>query len=801
MSFNDLPAQVSAVVIGGGAMGCSTLYHLAKAGVDAVLLERNKVGSGTTWHSAAQVRGLRSDYSMTDLIRYSVGLYTSLEAETGHATGWIGEGSLSIACNPDRLTHIMRQRSLARAFGLRAEALSPGEAKERWPLMRADDVMGAVWAPDDGRVGPSDLCAAFLKGARSRGAKLFEDTRVTGILTDSGRVIGVETDRGIVRSNAVAVCAGLWSRGVAALAGVDAPLWACEHFYLLTGPVEGLDGNLPTLSDHDSYLYIRDDSGGLLVGCFEPMGKALDPNKLGDDFSFQLLPEDWDHFEPMMRNALHRIPGLADAGARMLLNGPESFTPDGNFILGEAAETRGLYLGCGMNSVGVASSGGAGMALAEIMTRGRPPFDLHAVDARRFGPEWNDARALAARAPEVLGRHYEIHYPGRQWRTARRLKDSPLDTRWMVDSVYLVQQGGWERPAFFGCSSAEPVLTFGRPGWHDRVAAEVTAADRNVAIFDLSTFGKILVSGPDAEIFLNRICANDMKRSPGRAIYTGMLNDRGGYESDLVAFRLSDEAYRLHVGTTMLKRDLAWLRRHAGGVRVEISDQTENHAILGLMGPGAAEVAPGLDDILHFQHRAAEVAGLPVRAARLSYVGTAGWELTCRRSDVAALYDALRAAGAEPAGLFAQTAMRIEKRFLAYGHDLDTSITPFEAGLEFAIDWSSSFTGREALLCRRDEGSPARRLMSLVLENTLAVPLGDEPILLAGRVVGRATSAAFGYRIGRPVALGYVDSDAAELGCRLCLDLGGIIEPARAVLGPALDFRGAMSMDDGMLLR
>ncbi|MEM6986762.1 MAG: FAD-binding oxidoreductase, partial [Pseudomonadota bacterium] len=360
----DFPRHAPVVVIGGGIMGCSTLYHLAKLGVtDAILVERNELTSGTTWHSAAQVRALRHSQNLTRMIQYSVELYAQLEAETGQSVGWIQKGSLSLATTPDRLIHIKRQASLAQLFGVRAETISTAEALERWPLMRADDVLGAVWSPDDGRVSPSDVCAALVKAAKALGARVFEHTAVTGVRTEGGRIRAIETDRGTVRCDAVALCAGLWSRDIARMAGADAPMLACEHFYLLTKPVAGITGNMPTLSDHDSHLYIRDDSGGLLVGCFEPHAKPIDPARLDDEFAFQLLPEDWDHFEPMMVNALHRLPPLEHAEVKMLLNGPESFTPDGTFMLGETAETRGLFLGCGMNSVGMASGGGAGMQL------------------------------------------------------------------------------------------------------------------------------------------------------------------------------------------------------------------------------------------------------------------------------------------------------------------------------------------------------------------------------------------------------------------------------------------------------
>ena len=557
-----LPEHASVVVIGGGVMGCSTLYHLAEAGVsDAILLERNELTSGTTWHSAAQVRALRSTRNMTDLIKYSVDLYARLERETGQATGWIQKGSLSIATNPDRLIHVRRQASLARLFGVEATSISAGEARERWPLMNADDVLGAVWSPDDGRVSPSDLCAALAKGARNRGARIFEHTGVTGILTRGGSIAGVETRRGTIRCDAIALCTGLWSRQAAAMAGVEVPVWPCEHFYLLTNPVDGIEGNTPTLSDHDSHLYIRDDSGGLLVGCFEPLGKPIDPERIGENFAFQLLEEDWDHFEPMMMNALHRLPVLESAEVRMLLNGPESFTPDGAFLLGEAAETRNLFLGCGMNSVGVATGGGAGMALAHCIVHGHTPGDLHEVDPKRYPSVLNSVAALTARVPEVLGKHYEITYPGRQWASARQLKTLPLQDRWEDAGSWCGQVYGYERPQYFDGNS-EPRLTFGKPPWFEQVGKEVEQANQAAAMFDASTFGKIDVEGPDACSFLNRVCANEMDRPEGRAIYTAMLNERGGIESDLTAVRLSDTHYRLFTGTTSLKRDWAWLHKH-----------------------------------------------------------------------------------------------------------------------------------------------------------------------------------------------------------------------------------------------
>ena len=797
MSEIALPSHASVVVIGGGLMGCSTLYHLAEAGVtDAILLERNRLTSGTTWHSAAQVRALRSTRNLTDLIRYSISLYARLEEETGQATGWINKGSLSIATSEERLIHIRRQEALAHLFGVRARSISVGEAKERWPMMNADDVIGAGWSPDDGRVSPSDLCAALVKGARAREARIFESTRVTAILTRSDRITGVETNRGTVRCDAVALCAGLWSRAVAAMAGADVPVWPCEHFYLLTEPVDGIEGNVPSLSDHDGHLYIRDDSGGLLIGCFEPHARPIDPDRLGEDFAFQLLPEDWDHFEPMMRNALHRLPALETTGVKMLLNGPESFTPDGSFLLGETAETRGLFLGCGMNSVGVATGGGAGMALAHCIMHGHPKMDLHEADPKRFPSNFNSAAALAERAPEVLGKHYEITYPVRQWATCRGLRPLPLDERWRAEKAHFGQVYGFERPLYFG-RSEEPALTFGKPAWFDQVDREVKQAHEGAAVFDQSTFGKIRVTGRDAEAFLDRVCTNDMSRAPGRAVYTLMLNERGGIEGDLVALRLAVEDYRLYVGTAAIGRDLAWLKRHVrAGEAVTFADETEAHAVFALTGPESpvvAEVAGagGLNGLGYFAHREVRIAGVAVRGVRLSYVGEAGWEITCPSDRADTVYEALHDAGARPCGVLAQTSMRIEKKFLAYGHDLDTDVTPLQAGLEFTIRWDKDFLGRDAL-SRLGDRSPRQRIATILLDDAQAVPLGSEPVRLGERIVGRTTSAAFGYRVGRPVALAMIDAEriAAAPERRVDIDIAGSRASGVVSFQAAYDPRG-----------
>ena len=566
-----------------------------------------------------------------------------------------------------------------------------------------------------------------------------------------------------------------------------------EHFYLLTKPVPGAERPLPTLSDHDSYFYIRDESQGLLVGCFEPWAKPIDPARLGEDFAFQLLPEDWDHFEPLMQSALHRLPVLQTAEVRMMLNGPESFTPDGLFLLGEAAESRGLFLGCGMNSIGVATGGGAGMALAHCIVHGHTPIDLTEADPKRFPDCVNSVEALTARVPEVLGRHYEIGYPGRQWSTARNLRQSPFGARWKNAKAQFGQVYGWERPLYFG-SDGDPALTFGKPPWFDQVGREVAQAHHHAALFDQSTFGKIRVEGADAERFLNRVCER---------------HDAGTWSGDL--HRDAERPW----GFRERSHCAAPVRRGVSTLRRNRCDQTRPRLASEPSGSeGAGEAVrrdgrlcrAGANGTSSEQHRARCWRRLDrcarlfsscrgrdrrrsVRAVRLSYVGEAGWEMTCRAEDALRLYDALYEAGARPSGLYAQTSMRIEKRYLAMGHDLDADVTPLEAGVDFAINWSKPFIGRDALARRRDAGVAASRRS---LSTTSAVPLGNEPIYLGDRIIGKTTSAAFGYRVGHPVALAYLETtDIGEIeGLRVEVDIARERFAGTASLKAAFDPSG-----------
>ena len=806
----DLPGNANIVIIGGGVIGCSIAYHLGQLGApDVLLVERKKLTSGTTWHSAAQVRQLRSTRTMTEIIRYSTELYARLEAETGQATGWTPSGSLSIATNPDRLTHIRRQAGLARCYGVDVHEVGPDEIKSLWPLINMSDIVGGIYCPTDGRANPSDLCAALVKGARANGVKIIEDCAVSGFDVSDGSVKSVATPMGRIKCRTAVLAAGLWSRDIGAMAGINVPVYACEHFYLLTKPMDGIAGHLPTLGDHDGHLYLRDEVGGLLAGCFEPKGKPVSVENLPKDFKFDLLDEDWDHFEPMMLNAMHRIPALEVAEARMLLNGPESFTPDGHPIVGQASGVDGFYLACGLNSAGVACGGGIGRAIAEWIVAGEAPMDLLDVDPSRFHAVENHLPGLDARVGEVLGLHYAIAYPGREHETARNLCCSLLHDRFSSRGARFGQRYGAERPLYLDPRShSNTALTFDRPAWFDQVQRECDAARSAVAIFDQSLFGKFLIEGKDAEAVLQRACANDMSRAPGRIIYTSMLNTRGGIESDLTAMRVTESSYLFYTGALSASRDSAQIRRHIKPhEHVTITNVTDDYAVLGVMGPNARQLLAKVTDadlsndaFPYFTHSQIEIAGRSVRAARLSYIGELGWELSPSTEDTPYVIDALLDAGAgfgvRLAGAYAMNAMRIEKSYLSLGHDIGPDTTPLEAGLGFAVKLKSDldFTGRAALEATEKEGLP-RRLVTLILEDPDIYPFGDEPIMAGSELIGQTSSAAFGHTIGKPVALGLIRlepgqsaSDLEALSCTI--DVGGRPSPARASLSCPFDPKG-----------
>ncbi|MEX0349470.1 MAG: FAD-dependent oxidoreductase [Paracoccaceae bacterium] len=760
-----LPAQARTVIIGGGVIGCSIAYHLAREGrKDIVLLERSKLTSGTTWHAAGLVRRLRPSATLTKLINYSIELYGALEVETGQATGWIQTGSLTLATNSDRLTNIKRQVSLGRAFGLEAEVVDAARAKDLWPLIEVDDVIGAVWSPADGRVNPSDVALALSKGARARGVRIFEDTSVTGLQKKGGRISGVVIGDHVIEAEEVVIACGLWSRDVAAMAGAHMPLYACEHFYILTKPLAevqalGKGAHLPTLNDQDAYLYARDDVEGLLVGSFEPNAKGISTEDLPANFSFDLLDEDWDHFMPMMENALRRIPALEKAEVRMLLNGPESFTLDSQFMLGESPEVPGLFLIGGMNSTGIALAGGAGKAMAEWIVAGEPTMELNEADIRRFSPEMNVLGALEARIPEVLGRHYDNPYPGRSMDSARGQRRSPIHAGLVATGARFEGRGGWERAVHFGGVAAHLPLTFDVPKWRAQVGREVEACRNGAAILDQSAFGKIMVQGPDVCAFLNRLCAAQMDIKPGRIAYTQILNARGGVESDLTVQRHAPETYMMIVGAGEVVRDMKRMRDSKGEFRVEFTDVTSGYAIIGLAGAKAREVlqatsnAPLLN-LQRFGFAPVEIGLARGWAGRLSFTGEEGYELYIPADMAMAAHEALVVAGAAPAGLFASGSLRIESGFRAFGHELTPGVTPQEAGLGAFCAFGTGFVGEEALA---GAAAPKRRIVSLLFDDPDAIPIQDEPVYYQGKLVGQITSAAWSYRFGRSVALAMID--------------------------------------------
>lgn len=761
-----LPSSARTVIIGGGVIGCSIAYHLAREGrKDIVVLERSKLTSGTTWHAAGLVRRLRPSATLTKLINYSIDLYGELEVETGQATGWTQTGSLTLATNENRLTNIKRQVSLGRAFGLEAEVVDAAHAQELWPLIEVDDVIGAVWSPADGRVNPSDVALALSKGAKARGVKFFEDTRATGLQKKDGRISGVEIGEYVIEAEEVVIASGLWSREVAEMAGAHMPLYACEHFYILTKPLAevqalGKGVHLPTLNDQDAYLYARDDVEGLLVGSFEPHAKGISTRDLPADFSFDLLDEDWDHFMPMMENALRRIPALETAEVRMLLNGPESFTLDSQFMLGESPEVPGLFLVGGMNSTGIALAGGAGKAMAEWIIAGEPTMELNEADIRRFSPEMNVLGALEARIPEVLGRHYDNPYPGRSMDTARGQRRSPIHQGLMAAGARFEARGGWERAVHFGGDATHLPLTFAAPKWRGQVKREVDACRNGAAILDQSAFGKIMIQGPDACAFLNRLCAAQMDIAEGRIAYTQILNARGGVESDLTVQRHGSATYLMIVGAGEVVRVMKRMHDTKSDFRVEFTDVTSGYAVIGLAGAKAHDVLQAtsnasVPDLKRFGFAPVEIGLARGWAGRLSFTGEEGYELYVPADMAMAAHEALVAAGASHAGLFASGSLRIESGFRAFGHELTPGTTPQEVGLGAFCAFGTGFVGEEALV---KAGQPKRRIVSLMLDDPNAIPIHDEPIYYDGRVVGQITSAAWSYRFGRSAALAMINA-------------------------------------------
>ena len=798
-------------VVGGGIVGASVAYHLTRLGWrDVVLLEQGSLSCGTTWHAAGLVGQLRSSSNLTRLIRYSVDLYGRLEAETGQSTGWKRCGSISVARTAERMVQLKRNASVANAYGIEAHVISREEAAARYPLMRIDDLVGAVWIPGDGKANPADVTQALARGARAGGARLLEGVKVTGVKVVDGAVAGVETSAGPIATEILVNCAGMWARELGRMSGVTIPLHACEHMYIVTQPIAAVASDLPVLRDPDGHIYVKEEVHGLLMGGFDPWAKPWGTEGIPEGFSFSTLKEDWEKFEVLMTNAIKRLPALETAEVRTFLNGPESFTPDNYFILGEAPEVRRYYVGAGFCSGGIAAAGGAGRALAEWIVEDRPPMDLWQADIRRFAPFHADRRFLRERVSEIVGVHYNIAFPNRELTSGRGLRRSPLHERLRARGASFGAKMGWERANWFAPAGVDPtpVYSFGRQNWFDYSAAEHRAAREAVAVFDQTSFSKLRIDGTDAEATLQRLCANDVAVPPGRIVYTAMLNEQGGFESDLTVTRLTGDAYLVVTGSAQTTRDLDWIRRHLpAGTRVAVTDVTDTLAVLGLMGPRSRELlarVSGADlgnaAFPFGASREIAVGRATVRASRITYVGELGWELYVPGADAPGVYDALwdagRDLGLRDAGYYAMETLRLEKAYRAWGRDVTIDDTPWEAGLGAAVrlDKPVPFIGREALRRRRDEPL-TKRLLTFVLEDDAALPWGDEPILRDGRVVGAVTSAGFGHTLGRAVAMGYV-RDAEVVDQRyidrgvFALDIAGERIPARAGLAAPYDPRG-----------
>ncbi|MDW6020526.1 FAD-dependent oxidoreductase [Mesorhizobium sp. BAC0120] len=806
--MTTLPTKARAVIIGGGVSGCSVAYHLAKLGwTDIVLLERKQLTCGTTWHAAGLVGQLRGSKNMTRLAKYSADLYVNLEAETGVATGMRQVGSITVALTEERKHEIYRQASLARAFDVDVREISPAEVKEMYPHLEVSDVVGAVHLPLDGQCDPANIAMALAKGARQRGAQIFEGVKVSDVHTRDGRVTGVswvkEGEQGRIDTDIVINCGGMWARELGQRNGVSIPLHACEHFYLITEPIPGLT-RLPVLRVPDECAYYKEDAGKMMLGAFEPKAKPWGMDGIPEDFCFDQLPEDMDHFVPILEMGVKRMPMLATAGIHTFFNGPESFTPDDRYYLGEAPEQRGYWVAAGYNSIGIVSSGGAGMALAQWINDGEPPFDLWEVDIRRMQPFQKNRRYLKERVTETLGLLYADHFPYRQVATARGVRRSPLHEHLKGRGAVFGEVAGWERANWFAREGQEREYRYSwkRQNWFENQRDEHLAVRSGVGMFDMTSFGKIRVEGRDACSFLQRLCANDVDVPAGRIVYTQMLNERGGIESDLTVTRLSETAFFLVVPGATLQRDLAWLRKHVADEFVVITDVTAAEAVLCLMGPKSRDVIRRVspNDFSNENNPFGTFQNIEIgygiaRAHRVTYVGELGWELYVSTDQAAHVFEAIEDAGGDfglkLCGLHTLDSCRIEKAFRHFGHDITDEDHVLEAGLGFAVKTAKGgFIGRDAVLRKRDEGLKAR-LVQFRLKQPEPLLFHNEAIVRDGRIVGTITSGNYGHQLGGAIGLGYVpchgESETEVLGSSYAIEIAGERYPAEASLRPMYD--------------
>lgn len=761
------------VIIGGGIIGCSVAYHLTKLGWrDVVLLERKQLTSGTTWHAAGLIAQLRATKNMAKLAKYSQELYGTLEAETGVATGFRRNGSITIALTEERHEEILRQASMARAFGVDVEPISPSEARYKYEYLNIEDVKGGVYLEKDGQGDPANIALALAKGARQRGAAIHERVRVTRIHRNGRRVSAVEWEAsgesGLIETDMVVNCGGMWGHEIGRMAGVNVPLQACEHFYIVTENIESLS-RLPVLRVPDECAYYKEDAGKILLGAFEPVAKPWALDGIPADFEFDQLPEDFDHFEPILEAAINRMPILADAGIHTFFNGPESFTPDDAYHLGLAPEMDNFWVAAGFNSIGIQSAGGAGMALAEWMDSGEKPFDLGDVNISRMQPFQGNRRYLAERSKETLGLLFADHFPFRQKATARGIRRSPVHEQLKALGAVFGEFAGWERANWFADpgQEAEYQYTWKRPNWFDNAAREHHAVRNNVGLYDMSSFGKIRVEGPDSEAFLNYVAGGNYSVPTGKIVYSQFLNSNGGIEADVTITRLSETAYLVVTPAATRMSDQTWLERHKGDYRVVITDVTSAEAVFAVMGPNSRRllslVSP--NDFSNETNpfgttQEIEIGMGLARAHRVTYVGELGWEIYVSSDMAAHVFETLIQAGQEVdlklCGLHMMDSLRIEKGFRHFGHDITSEDHVLEAGLGFAVKKDKeNFIGRDAVMRKQDEGLSSR-LLQFHLMDPEPLLYHAEPVLRNGEVVSYLTSGNYGYTLGASLGMGYI---------------------------------------------
>ncbi|MGA0572196.1 GcvT family protein [Variovorax sp. VNK109] len=811
--MQDLPARCDVIIIGGGIVGCSIAYHLTKLGIrDVLLLERRQLTCGTTWHAAGLVPQLRATRTLTELAKYTSELLVTLEAETGQATGFKQNGSIGVALTEARFEEFKRTGAMGRAFGVEVEFLTPSDIQSRYPLLADKDVVGGIWTPNDGQTNPVDTTQAFAKGARMGGARIVENAEVMDIVIENGRAVGVKVRHdgaeGEVRAGTVVLAAGMWSHWVGRQVGLRLPLQAAEHFYIVTEPIADLPSNLPVLRVPDEWAYYKEDAGKLLLGAFEPVAKPWALDGIPKDFFFDELPDDFDHFEPVLTRAMDRVPVLQRTGIATWFNGPESFTPDDRYLLGETAEVRDLFVACGFNSIGIQSSGGAGKVLAEWIRDRRSPVDLPGMDVRRMHPSQGTRAYLKDRTKETLGLLFAMHWPFRQVETARGARRTAFHDRLIAQGACMGELAGWERSNWFGAPGSRPSYeySYGRQNWFDAAGAECRAARDSVALFDQSSMPKFIVQGRDACAVLERLSTNRIDVPPGRIVYTQWLNERGGIEADLTITRLTIDSFMVVSSVSTQIRDLAWLREHIPeGAFCTVTDVTSGMPMLGLMGPNArallaeASNADFSNDAFPFgTSQEIEIGYAIVRANRITYVGELGWEIYIPAEFALHVFDRLMEIGVRHglklAGFHALNACRMEKGYRHWGDDIGIEDSPLHAGLGFTCAWDKpgGFIGLEALKAQKAAGVPHRRLVQFRLADDAELLYHEEPIFADDRPVGVITSGMYGHRIGASLGMGYVRLDEPVTADRLAslrfeIGIGDRRVPAQAQLGPWYD--------------